>query len=98
MIIVDEIFGEDRRNSPSERALPWEETRDGISVVVEPKPHWVEDMRAFNRTSRDYCYYQDWTANGARARFFHHVDTSGEDVMMKARAMIAREVDDGLWL
>jgi len=94
---VDEIFAEDRRNSPSERSLPWEETRDGVTVVVEPKPHWAEDMRAFKLTTQDYCYYADWTEKGAKAWFFHHVDTSGDDVMMKARAMIAREVGDGLW-
>ncbi len=94
---IDEIFAEDRRYPPSERSLPWEETRDGITIVVEPKPHWAEDMRAFKLTAPDYCYYADWTEKGAKARFFHHVDTSGDDVMMKARVTIARAIDDGLW-
>ena len=39
-ISIDEIFAQDRENHPNERTLPWEETRDGITVVVEPKPHW----------------------------------------------------------
>lgn len=39
-IDVDEIFAQDRENRPMERTLPWEESRDGITVVVEPKPHW----------------------------------------------------------
>ena len=47
MMTVDEIFADDRRNPPSERSLPWEETRNGVTVIVEPKPHWAEDMRAF---------------------------------------------------
>lgn len=97
IIDVDQIFLEDREHSPSERSLPWEETRDGITVVVEPKPHWAEDMRVFRLSAREYCRYVDWTAHGARARFFGHVDTSGDDLMMKARVMIAREIADGLW-
>ena len=47
LIDIDEIFHEDRDHPPAERSLPWEETRDGVTVVVEPKPHWAEDMRAF---------------------------------------------------
>jgi len=54
-------------------------------------------MRAFRLGSREYCRYADWTADGARTRFYGHIDTSGDDVMMKARAIIAREVADGLW-
>ena len=34
MMTVDEIFAEDRRNPPAERSLPWEEARDGITVVI----------------------------------------------------------------
>ncbi|WP_336741420.1 hypothetical protein [Aureimonas altamirensis] len=94
---VDEILADDRRNPASERSLPWEETRGGITVVVEPKPHWAEDMRAFRLDAREYCRYADWAACGAQARFYGHIDTSGADVMMKARAMIAREITDGLW-
>lgn len=97
LIDIDEIFRSDRDNPPDERSLPWEETRNGITVVVEPKPHWAEDMRAFRLDAREYCRYADWTAYGARARFFGHIETSGGDVMMKARAMIAREIADGLW-
>ena len=69
----------------------------GVTVIVEPKPHWAEDMRAFRLDAREYCRYADWTAYGARTRFFGHIDTSGDDVMMKARAMIAREIADGFW-
>ena len=47
MIDIDKIFLEDREHPPSDRTLPWTETRDGITVVVEPKPHWAEDMRVF---------------------------------------------------
>lgn len=96
-IDIDQIFHEDSANPPSERTLPWEEARDGITVVVEPKPHWAEDMRAFRLEAFAYCRYADWTANGGRARFYDHIDTSGDDVMMRARARIAREIGDGLW-
>ena len=53
-------------------------------------------MRAFRLEARAYCRYADWTANGGHAWFYGHIDTSGNDVMMKARAMIAREIADGL--
>lgn len=97
MLTIDEIFGADFGNPPSERLLPWEESRDGITVVVEPKPHWAEDMRAFRSDAREYCRYADWTACGGRARFYGHIVTSGDQVMMKARAMIEREIAAGLW-
>ena len=96
-IDVDEIFAQDRENRPLERILPWEESRDGMTVVVEPKPHWAEDMRVFRLDAREYCRYAEWAAHGARARFFGHIDTSGDDLIMKARATIAREIADGLW-
>ncbi len=96
-IDIDRIFRENRASPPSERTLPWEETRDGITVVVEPKPHWADDMRAFRLEAPEYCRYTDWAANGSHARFYCHIDTSGDEVMMKARAMIAREIADGLW-
>ena len=97
IIDIDQIFREDRANPPSARTLPWEETRDSITVVVEPKPHWASDMRAFRSGSREYCAYADWTANGARARFFGHVDTCGDDLIRKARTLVASEIADGLW-
>ena len=97
MITLDEIFADDHTKCPEERSLPWAETRGGMTVIVEPKPHWASDMRAFRSTVREYCYYADWIAYGDRARFYGHVDTSGDDIMMKARAMIAREIADGLW-
>ena len=78
-------------------SLARENARNGVTVIVEPKPHWAEDMRAFRLDAREYCRYADWTAHGARTRFFGHIDTSGDDVMMKARAMIAREIADGFW-
>lgn len=96
-IDIDEIFCDDCRNSPAERSLPWEETRDDVTVVIEPKPHWASDLRAFRLTAREYCYFADWSAQGSRARFYGHIDTSGDDVMMKARAMVAREIAEGLW-
>ena len=96
-ISIDEIIAQDRENHPNERTLPWEETRDGITVVVEPKPHWAEDMRVFRLDAREHCRYAEWTAHGVRARFFGHVDTSGDDLMMNVRVMIAREIADGLW-
>lgn len=97
MISVDEIFADDLRNLPSERSLAWEECRDGVIVVIEPKPHWASDMLVFKLTTRKYCHYRDWTENGSGARFFDHIDSTGDDVMMKARAIIAREIADGLW-
>ena len=97
MMTVDEILADDRRNSSSERSLPREETRGGITVVVQPKPHLAEDMRGFLLDTREYCRYADWTADGGRARFYGHIDTSGDGVMMKARAMIAREIADSFW-
>lgn len=97
MLTVDEIFADDLENPPSERSLPWQESRDGMTVVVEPKPHWAEDMRVFRLNAREYCRYAEWTADGGRARFYGHIDTSGDDLMMKARSMIAREIADGLW-
>lgn len=97
MITVEGIFAEDRGHPPSERSLPWEEARDGVTVVVEPKPHWAADMAAFRLCDRAWCYYADWTDNGPRARFFRHPDTRGEDVMTEARTMLAREIARGLW-
>lgn len=97
MMTVEEIFAEDRRNPPPERSLPWEETRGGVTVVVEPKPHWAGDMRAFRLDAREYCHYADWSANGGRARFYGHIDTCGGDLLLKARVMVAREIADRLW-
>ena len=96
-INIDFIFQTDRENPPAERSLLWEETRDGITVVVEPKPHWVEDLRAFRFDAREYCYYADWSRCGARAWFYGHIDTCGDDLLLKARALILREIAEGLW-
>ena len=71
--------------------------QDGMTVVVEPKPHWASDMRAFQLMDRAYGYYADWTGNGPGARFFAHPETCGDVVMTKARDMIACEIADGLW-
>lgn len=97
MMTIEEIFADDLRNPPTERSLPWEETRDGVAVVVEPKPHWSADMRAFRREAREYCHYLDWIENGSRARFYSHIDTSGDDVMAKVSTMIADGIAGGLW-
>ena len=75
-IDIDTIFAEDRSNPPKERCLPWCETKGGISVVVEPKPHWAEDLWVFQLDQREYCRYADWLAFGSRARFYGHIDTS----------------------
>lgn len=96
-IDIDLIFQTDRENPPAERSLPWEETRDGIPVVIEPKPHWAEDLRAFRFDAREYCHYADWTRHGARARFYGHIDTCGDELLLKARALIVREITEGLW-
>ncbi len=80
-----------------ERCQPWIESRDGITVVVEPKPYWAVDLRVFRLDRREYCLYADWLVDGGRSRFYGHIDTSGDDVMRNARAMIAREITDGLW-
>ncbi|OAH31231.1 hypothetical protein AX289_21185 [Methylorubrum populi] len=97
MTDIDAIFAADSQHPPHERSLPWPETRGGLTVVVEPKPHWAGDMRAFRSDAREYCAYADWTANGARARFFGHVDTCGDDLIRKARTLVASEIADGLW-
>jgi len=97
MTEIDAIFAADHQQPPHERSLPWKETCDGLTVVVEPKPHWASDMRAFRAASREYCTYADWTANGSRARFFGHVDTCGEDLIRKARILVAGEITEGLW-
>ena len=55
MMDIDAIFAADSERPPAERSLPWLETRDGITVVVEPKPHWASDMRAFRAEAREYC-------------------------------------------
>jgi hypothetical protein len=52
-------------------------------------------MRAFRAETREYCAYADWAENGARARFFGHIDTCGDDLIRKARALVAREIADG---
>ena len=65
MTDIDAIFAADRQHPPRERSLPWPETRDGITVVIEPKPHWANVMRAFRSESREYCTYADWAENGA---------------------------------
>ena len=97
MIDVDTVFAADRAHSPLERSLPWEESRGGVSVVVEPKPHWASDLCVWKEAIRQYCYYADWIARGASARFFDHPEITGDSVMMTARAMIAREIAAGLY-
>jgi len=97
MMDIDAVFAADRQHPPHERSLPWPETSDGVTVIVEPKPHWASDLRAFRLNVQEYCTYADWIENGARARFFGHVDTSGDTVMRRARAVLAREIADGLW-
>ncbi|MGV6876083.1 hypothetical protein ACUSIJ_25820 [Pseudochelatococcus sp. B33] len=93
---VDQILADDLRNPPAERSLPWEETHGGITVIIEPKPHWASDMTVFRLIDRAWCYYADWIAHGPAARFFDHPEMCGNDVMMKTRAMLLREIADGL--
>ena len=97
MITVEEIFAADLHCPPSRRSLPWQETRDGVTVVVEPKPHWAADMAAFRLGDRAYCSYADWIEHGPEGRFFEHPETRGDDVMASARAMLEREIARGLW-
>lgn len=73
------------------------ETRGGITVAVEPKPHWASDMAVFRLTDRSWYSYADWMENGPHARFIDHPETRGDDAMMKARAILAREIADRLW-
>lgn len=97
LIDIETILAEDLARPVGERCLPWVEQRDGITVVVEPKPHWAADMCVFRLDARRYCYHADWIACGARARFFYHVDTCGADLLARARAMIEAEIAEGLW-
>jgi len=92
MMNMDAIFAADREQPPHKRSLPWPETKSGITVIVEPKPHWASDMRAFRSDLREYCAYADWTERGAGARFFGHIAICGDDLMREARALIAREI------
>ncbi len=95
MMDIDAIFAADRRRPPHERSLPWPETRNGMTVIVEPKPHWANDMRAFLSDVREYCTCADWLENGARARFFGHIAICGDDLIRKARALVAGEIAEG---
>ncbi len=97
MMDSDAVFAADREHPPHERSLPWPETRDGLTVIVEPKPHWASDMRAFRADVREYCAYADWAEHGARARFFGHIAICGDDLIRKARALIACEIAQGHW-
>ncbi|MFA1677213.1 hypothetical protein ACDY97_32055 [Rhizobium mongolense] len=94
---VEQIFALDRQQPPPERSLPWKETRSGLSVVIEPKPHWAMDLLAFSLAERSYCYYADWCHNGPNARFFRHIEKCGADILRKAQAMIVDELAQGLW-
>jgi hypothetical protein len=96
-INIEEIFALDRQQPPTQRSLPWKETRNGVTVVVEPKPHWAIDLLAFDMSARSYCYYADWCHNGVNARFFPHISTSGSDILIKARDLVSQEFVDGLW-
>jgi hypothetical protein len=95
MMDMEAIFASDRGHPPHERSLPWPETRNGVTVIVEPKPHWASDMRAFRPDVREYCAYADWAEHGARARFFGHIAICGDDLMRNARALIACEIAEG---
>ncbi|OHV80315.1 hypothetical protein [Ensifer sp. LCM 4579] len=94
---IGQIFACDRQQPPTERSLPWLETRSGLTVVVEPKPHWAIDLLAFNMSERSYCHYADWCHKGPNARFFRHIEKSGADVLATAQAMVADELSQGLW-
>lgn len=94
---IDAIFAADREQPPAARSLPWLESKAGVTVVIEPKPHWASDPRAFRQDAQAYCYYRDWVAHGPRARFFAHVSLNGADLLREARAMIEQEIRDGYW-
>ena len=97
MMDMDALFAADHEHPPHKRSLPWPETKSGITVIIEPKPHWASDMRAFRSEVREYCAYSDWIANGARARFCSHVATCGDDLMRKARTIVACEIAKRNW-
>ncbi|MGP0105047.1 hypothetical protein [Rhodoblastus sp.] len=97
MMDMEAIFAADREHPPHERSLPWPETQNGMTVIVEPKHHWASDMRAFRAGAQEYCSYADWAEHGARARFFGHIAICGDDLMRKARALIACEIAQGQW-
>ena len=84
---IGTIIPADRQHPAHERSLPWPETGGGLTVVIGPKPHWPNDMRAFRSDVRDYGTCTDWTKNGARARFS----------VRKARTRVTCETADGLW-
>jgi phage terminase large subunit-like protein len=96
-ITVDQVFRENLALPEAERTLPWEESRDGVTVVVEPKPHYAEDMTAWHLSRHAFCHYRDWKADGAKARFFDQAHKTGDEVMMTARVMVIREIEAGEW-
>ncbi|MGN6538056.1 MAG: hypothetical protein ACTHKQ_20290, partial [Mesorhizobium sp.] len=42
--------------------------------------------------------YAECTAKGARARVCGPIDTSGDDLIRKARRLVVREITDGHWV
>jgi hypothetical protein len=93
---IDAIFAADREQPPSERS-PLARDQRRHHRHHRAQAHWASDMRAFRAEAREYCAYADWAENGARARFFGHIDTCGDDLIRKARALVAREIADGHW-
>ncbi|MCO8017901.1 hypothetical protein NI456_03415 [Brevundimonas diminuta] len=91
----------DLYNTLSAEGASEEPPSEGFLLSIEPQyggtELWMRDMRAFRSDVREYCAYANWTANGARARFFGHVDTCGDDVIRRARTLVASETADGLW-
>jgi hypothetical protein len=94
MTDIDAIFAADRRHPPHERSLPWPRP-EAASPSSAQAP--LGQGHAGVPDACEYCAYADWTANGARARFFGHIDTCGDDLIRKARALVASEIADGHW-
>lgn len=92
MTRIDAVFAADRERPPHERTLPWQDVKNGVAVIVEPKPPWANDMRVFRPDVREYCAYSDWAAHGSRARFYAHIAMSGEDLMREAHNRIAEKL------
>ncbi|MDH2328304.1 hypothetical protein QCN27_15670 [Cereibacter sp. SYSU M97828] len=96
-ITVDQVFAENMKFAAEERCLPWEETRDGVTVVVEPKLHFESDMTVWHLSRHAFAHYRHWKRDGANVSFFEHGHKTGDQVMMDARCTIIREIETGEW-
>lgn len=96
-ITVDQVFAENMEFPVEERCLPWEESRDGVTVVVEPKLHFASDMTIWHLSRHAFAHYRHWKHDGASVSFFEHGHKTGDQVMMDARCTVIREIENGEW-